>query len=411
MTGSNRTTGAPTGSTTTGEESGTATATAVTIAGSDADFHADTSRSFLSRLYTGTGAFEVIGKRRMWYLVTALILAVGIISIGVRQFTFGIDFEGGTQISIPVSQGITSQSVEDIVGKALGSAPDSVQTAGSGSSETVQVRTDALSAEQARAVTVALTDAYAPTLKAADVSISEVSSTWGREITEKMLLALAVFLVIVFVYIAVRFDREMSIAALATLFFDIICTAGVYSLVGFEVTPVTVIGLLTILGFSLYDTVVVFDKVSENTRSVLQTTRRTYAEQANLAVNQTLMRSINTTIISVLPIIALMVIAVWLLGVGTLKDLALIQLVGVVVGTYSSIFLATPLLVTLKERRREIARHTARVLDRRAAIAAGQDPDAGSTPPRRRPSRASTGRGAAEDDTPTAPSGKRRRAR
>ncbi|MDF3281712.1 MULTISPECIES: protein translocase subunit SecF [Gordonia] len=411
MTGSNRSSGAPTGSTTTGEESGTATATAVTIAGSDADFHADTSRSFLSRLYTGTGAFEVIGKRRMWYLVTALILAVGIISIGVRQFTFGIDFEGGTQISIPVSQGITSQSVEDIVGKALGSAPDSVQTAGSGSSETVQVRTDALSAEQARAVTVALTDAYAPTLKAADVSISEVSSTWGREITEKMLLALAVFLVIVFVYIAVRFDREMSIAALATLFFDIICTAGVYSLVGFEVTPATVIGLLTILGFSLYDTVVVFDKVSENTRSVLQTTRRTYAEQANLAVNQTLMRSINTTIISVLPIIALMVIAVWLLGVGTLKDLALIQLVGVVVGTYSSIFLATPLLVTLKERRREIARHTARVLDRRAAIAAGQDPDAGSTPPRRRPSRASTGRGAAEDDTPTAPSGKRRRAR
>lgn len=411
MTGSNRTTGAPAGSTTTGEESGTATATTVTIAGSDADFHADTSRSFLSRLYTGTGAFEVIGKRRMWYLVTALILAVGIISIGVRQFTFGIDFEGGTQISIPVSQGITSQSVEDVVGKALGSAPDSVQTAGSGSSETVQVRTDALSAEQARAVTVALTDAYAPTLKAADVSISEVSSTWGREITEKMLLALAVFLVIVFVYIAVRFDREMSIAALATLFFDIICTAGVYSLVGFEVTPATVIGLLTILGFSLYDTVVVFDKVSENTRSVLQTTRRTYAEQANLAVNQTLMRSINTTIISVLPIIALMVIAVWLLGVGTLKDLALIQLVGVVVGTYSSIFLATPLLVTLKERRREIARHTARVLDRRAAIAAGQDPDAGSTPPRRRPSRASTGRGAAEDDTPTAPSGKRRRAR
>ncbi|HCS56890.1 MAG TPA: protein translocase subunit SecF [Gordonia polyisoprenivorans] len=411
MTGSNRTTGAPTGSTTTGEESGTATATAVTIAGSDADFHADTSRSFLSRLYTGTGAFEVIGKRRMWYLVTALILAVGIISIGVRQFTFGIDFEGGTQISIPVSQGITSQSVEDIVGKALGSAPDSVQTAGSGSSETVQVRTDALSAEQARAVTVALTDAYAPTLKAADVSISEVSSTWGREITEKMLLALAVFLVIVFVYIAVRFDREMSIAALATLFFDIICTAGVYSLVGFEVTPATVIGLLTILGFSLYDTVVVFDKVSENTRSVLQTTRRTYAEQANLAVNQTLMRSINTTIISVLPIIALMVIAVWLLGVGTLKDLALIQLVGVVVGTYSSIFLATPLLVTLKERRREIARHTARVLDRRAAIAAGQDPDVGNTPPRRRPSRAATGRGAAEDDTPTAPSGKRRRAR
>ncbi|MGC4935856.1 protein translocase subunit SecF [Gordonia sp. DT30] len=385
--------------------------TTATVAGSEADFRADTSRSFLSRLYTGTGAFEVVGKRRMWYLVTALILAVCIISIGVRQFSFGIDFEGGTQISIPVSHGITSQSVEDVVGKALGTAPDSVQTAGSGSSQTVQVRTDALNPQQARSVSLALTDAYGPTLTAQDVSISEVSSTWGREITEKMLIALVVFLVIVFVYIAVRFDREMSIAALASLFFDIICTAGIYSLVGFEVTPATVIGLLTILGFSLYDTVVVFDKVSENTRSVLQTSRRTYAEQANLAVNQTLMRSINTTLISVLPILALMVIAVWLLGVGTLKDLALIQLVGVVVGAYSSVFLATPLLVTLKERRKDIARHTKRVLDRRAAIEAGDDPDAATAPQARRPVRGRATRSAADDDTPAVPSGKRRRAR
>ncbi|MEP9392617.1 protein translocase subunit SecF [Gordonia sp. VNQ95] len=396
---------------------GATTTVAAPATGSDADFTADTSRSFLSRLYTGTGAFEVIGKRRQWYIVTAVILAICVISIGVRQFSFGIDFEGGTQISIPVSQGISSQSVEDVVGKALGTAPDSVQTAGSGSSETVQVRTDALTLEQARTVTVALTDAYGPELTAQDVSISEVSSTWGREITEKMLIALAVFLVIVFIYIAIRFDREMSIAALATLFFDIIVTAGVYSLVGFEVTPATVIGLLTILGFSLYDTVVVFDKVSENTRSVLQTTRRTYAEQANLAVNQTLMRSINTTVISVLPIIALMVIAVWLLGVGTLKDLALIQLVGVVVGAYSSVFLATPLLVTLKERREDISRHTARVLARRAAIEKGEDPDAGDSAARRRPARSpgtrrsGGARQAAADDTPAVPSGKRRRTR
>ncbi|NDK92035.1 protein translocase subunit SecF [Gordonia desulfuricans] len=373
--------------------------------GSDADFRADTSRSFLSRLYTGTGAFEIVGKRRMWYLVTGVILAICILSMAIRGFTFGIDFEGGTQISIPVSQGVTSQSVEDVVGKAIDKAPDSVQTAGSGSSQTVQVRTDALSVEQARAVTVALTDAF-PSVQTADVSISEVSSTWGKEITQKMLIALVVFLVIVFVYIAVRFDREMSLAALASLLFDIVCTAGVYSLVGFEVTPATVIGLLTILGFSLYDTVVVFDKVSENTRSVLQTTRRTYGEQANLAINQTLMRSINTTVISVLPIIALMVIAVWLLGVGTLKDLALIQLVGVVVGTYSSIFLAAPLLVTLKERRADISKHTARVLARRAAIDAGENPDAvraAAGPARSRRARAT------DDDTTAVPTGKRRR--
>ncbi len=147
-------------------------------------------------------------------------------------------------------------------------------------------------------------------------------------------------------------------------------TAGVYSLVGFEVTPATVIGLLTILGFSLYDTVIVFDKVEENTQGFEHTTRRTFAEQANLAVNQTFMRSINTSLISVLPILALMVIAVWLLGVGTLMDLALVQLVGVIVGTYSSIFFATPLLVTLRERTDVVRKHTRRVLNRRKTAAA-----------------------------------------
>ena len=173
------------------------------------------------------------------------------------------------------------------------------------------------------------------------------------------------------------------------------------------------IGLLTILGFSIYDTVVVFDKVGENTRSVLQTTRRTYAEQANLAINQTLMRSINTTVISVLPIIALMVIAVWLLGVGTLKDLALIQLVGVVVGTYSSIFLAAPLLVTLKERRSDIKKHTARVLARRDAIEAGEDVSAADRPVRGRAASSTRSARAAKDagEEPQAPTGKRRRSR
>ena len=185
----------------------------------------------------------------------------------------------------------------------------------------------------------------------------------------KALIALLVFVVIVSIYIAVRYERYMAIAALATMFFDLIVTAGVYSLVGFEVTPATVIGLLTILGFSLYDTVIVFDKVEENTQDFEHTTRRTFAEQANLAVNQTFMRSINTSLISVLPVLALIVVAVWLLGVGTLKDLALVQLVGIIVGTYSSIFIATPLLVTLRERTQLVATHTRRVLNRRAKAA------------------------------------------
>ncbi|MDL9936438.1 protein translocase subunit SecF [Gordonia sp. ABSL1-1] len=383
-------------------------AEATAVESSDADFVADRQRSFLSRLYTGTGAFEIIGRRRNWYIVTALIMLICALSIIFRGFTFGIEFEGGTQISVPASSQVTADAVETTVTQALGHAPDTVQTAGSGSSKTIQVRTTTLEEGQGAAVVKGLTSTFGPELTRDEISISEVSSTWGREITEKMLIALAVFLVIVFVYIAVRFDREMSVAALASLLFDIVATAGIYSLVGWEVTPATVIGLLTILGFSLYDTVVVFDKVAENTRSVLQTSRRTYAEQANLAVNQTLMRSINTTIISVLPIIALMVIAVWMLGVGTLKDLGLIQLVGVVVGAYSSIFLAAPLLVTLKERRDDIGRHTRKVLARRVALDSGAEPEAFVSS--RKASKAARGRDADDADR-AVPTGKRGRTR
>jgi hypothetical protein len=181
---------------------------------------------------------------------------------------------------------------------------------------------------------------------------------------------LAVFLVLVTIYITIRYEKYMAIAALAALGFDLITTAGVYSLVGFEVTPATVIGLLTILGFSLYDTVIVFDKVEENTKGFEHTTRRTFAEQANLAINQTFMRSINTSLISVMPVLSLIVVAVWVLGVGTLKDLALVQLVGILVGTYSSIFFATPLLVTMRERTELVRAHTRRVLARRNRLAA-----------------------------------------
>ncbi|MGB1225758.1 MAG: protein translocase subunit SecF, partial [Mycobacterium sp.] len=202
------------------------------------------------------------------------------------------------------------------------------------------------------------------------ISDSAVSETWGGQITQKAFIALVVFLVLAAIYITVRYERYMAIAALTTLVFDLVVTAGVYALVGFEVTPATVIGLLTILGFSLYDTVIVFDKVEENTEGFEHTTRRTFAEQANLAVNQTFMRSINTSLISVLPIVALMVIAVWLLGVGTLMDLALVQIVGVIVGTYSSIFFATPFLVSMRERTELVSKHTNRVLNRRKTAAA-----------------------------------------
>jgi preprotein translocase subunit SecF len=335
---------------------------------------------FFVRLYTGTGAFEVIGRRKMWYGISGLIVAVAVASILLRGFTFGIDFEGGTKVSMPAAGQngtVSTQQVEDVFSKTIGKAPESVVVVGSGASETVQIRSETLTNEQTEKLRTALFDAFHP--KGSDgqpskqaISDSAVSASWGGQITKKALIALVVFLVLAAIYITVRYERYMAMAALATLVFDLVTTAGVYSIVGFEVTPATVIGLLTILGFSLYDTVIVFDKVEENTHGFEHTTRRTFAEQANLAVNQTFMRSINTSLISVLPILSLMVVAVWLLGVGTLMDLALVQLVGVIVGTYSSIFFATPLLVSLRERTELVRTHTRRVLNRRKPAKAAE---------------------------------------
>ena len=336
--------------------------------------------NFFARLYSGTGAFEVIGRRRLWYTISGVIVGIAVLSILVRGFTFGIDFKGGTTMSFPRGSATVSQ-VEQVFRQALGSDPETVVIVGSGSSATVQIRSETLSNDKTEKLRNALFDKYQP--KGPDgqpskkaISDSAVSSTWGGQITKKAVVALVVFLVLVSLYITVRYERYMAISALTTMVFDLTVTAGIYSLVGFEVTPATVIGLLTILGFSLYDTVIVFDKVEENTHAFQHTTRRTFAEEANLAVNQTFMRSINTSLMSTLPVMALMVVAVWLLGVGTLKDLALVQLVGIIVGTYSSIFFATPLLVTLRERTELVRTHTRRVLRRRG-------PDAGKGPAKR----------------------------
>jgi preprotein translocase subunit SecF len=364
-------------------ESGAVEAAAIEDMSGDAPRH-----GFFVRLYTGTGAFEVIGRRKLWYSISGLMVAVALASILLRGFTFGIDFEGGTKVSMPAAgqNGTAStEQVEDVFSKTLGKTPESVVIVGSGGSATVQIRSETLTNPETEQLRNALFDSFHP--KGADgqaskqaISDSAVSASWGGQITKKALIALVVFLVLAAIYITVRYERYMAMSALATLVFDLVVTAGVYSLVGFEVTPATVIGLLTILGFSLYDTVIVFDKVEENTHGFEHTTRRTFAEQANLAINQTFMRSINTSLISVLPIISLMVIAVWLLGVGTLMDLALVQLVGVIVGTYSSIFFATPLLVSLRERTELVRTHTRRVLNRRKPTKAVEDADQDGEP-------------------------------
>ncbi len=345
----------------------------------------------LSRLYTGTGAFDIVGRRKLWYLLFGLLVLVCLGSIVFRGFNLGIDFTGGTQIQFPARTAAAPADVEAVRGvyeRVIGGEPAAVQTAGTGESASVLIRSESLDPTQLVALKQALFDTFQPIGASGSpepgvISDSAVSASWGGQITTQALIALAVFLVLVTIFLAFYFERAMAVAALVALMHDVLVTAGVYSLVGFEVTPSTVIGLLTILGFSLYDTVVVFDKVKENTRGLLGLNRRTYAEAANLALNQTLMRSINTSLIAVLPVVGLMVIGVGLLGVGTLADLALVQMVGILVGALSSLLLATPLLVDLKMRDRRYAEHAARVTSRRARAATGAVPGApaGAVPP------------------------------
>jgi len=333
--------------------------------------------SFFHRLYVGTGAIDVVGKRKRWYIFFAILILVCVGSIIFRGFNLGIDFTGGTRISLP-AQGadgnISISQVERVFDDTLGFEPAATQTVGTGDASTIQIRSEALDNDQVTKLKAALFEEFQPRNAEGQpseraISDSAVSASWGGEISSKALWALGWFLVLVTIFLAVYFERWMAVAALAALVHDVVVTAGVYSIVGFEVTPATVIGLLTILGFSLYDTVVVFDKVKENTRGLLGLTRRTYAEAANLALNQTLMRSINTSLIATLPVIGLLVVGVGLLGVGTLQDLALVQLTGIIAGALSSITLATPVLVDLKMRDPKFQQQAARVKARRENLA------------------------------------------
>jgi preprotein translocase subunit SecF len=230
-------------------------------------------------------------------------------------------------------------------------------------SGTVRVQTEDLTPAQASEVTGLLAEACG--VAKDDVKIQVVGPTWGEEISKKALQGLAIFLVLLAIFLSIYFEWRMTVAALVALVHDVVITIGIYALIGLEVTPATVIGLLTILGYSLYDTVVVFDKVKENTRGITGQSVLTYAESANLAVNQTLVRSINTSVVALLPVFAIIIVGAGLLGAGTLLDLALVLAIGMAAGTYSSIFIATPLLVDLKNRQPEIKALQARVLARR----------------------------------------------
>ncbi|MGY1847096.1 protein translocase subunit SecF [Blastococcus sp. SYSU DS1021] len=342
------------------------------------------------RLYNGEAGLDVVGRSRLIYRITAVVVLLCLLSMVFRGFNFGIDFEGGNSFRLPG----TEQQLQEARAAAEDAGADvaSAQVVGG---NTLLIRTSQLDNETERAVVEEMAEAVG--IAPQQVSPESVSAEWGQDITDQALVALAVFLVAVVLFLAVRFQPKMAVGAMAALVHDIVVTAGVYALVGFEVTPSTVIGFLTILGFSLYDTVVVFDKVDENTRDLERSARMTWGEAANLAVNQTLMRSINTSVIALLPVAGLLFVGAGLLGVGTLKDLALVLFVGLAAGTYSSIVLATPIVADLKEREPAQQALRRRVLARRssAARADGAAVPAGPVASARR--RRSTGAAAASE--------------
>jgi len=331
------------------------------------------SSGFASRLYRGEANLNIVGRRKLWFMVAGGLVLVSVLSLFIIQFTLGIEFKGGNEFQVPTRVGTLAQveqAVDEAVHRAKPDAGDihAGQQIGSGASGVYSIQTPQLDDEQTRAVHAEIVQKFG--LQTSEVSDSRVSSSWGRGVTDQALISLLVFLVAVTVYLILRFELRMAVAAVASLLFNLLLTAGVYTLSGFEVTPSTVIGFLTILGFALYDVVVVFDKVQENTRGITGSSTQTYAEATNLALNQTFMRSINTSLVALLPVGGLLFIGAGLLGAGTLKDLGLVLFIGMGVAVYSSLFFATPVLVWLKERDPAILNHTKRVLARRTALKA-----------------------------------------
>jgi preprotein translocase subunit SecF len=335
-------------------------------------------RDLASRLYQGDAGIDIVGRRKIWYGIAAAVLLIGIVTAIVRPPNVGIEFRGGNSFTVPASVG----SLEEVRGavEQAGAEIASAQRVGgtTGTNDSYLIKTildpdPGVAAQEA----IQIRDQVAERFGISSEQISEetVSGTWGQSVTQQAVIGSLVFLVLVVLYLTLVFrEWKMAVAALAALFQNLILTATVYLLIGFEVTPSTVIGFLTILGFALYDVVVVFDKVRENTRGITGNPNRTYGEAANLAVNQTLMRSINTAIVALLPVGGLLFIGAGLLGAGTLKDLGLVLFIGMLVAVYSSIFFATPVLVDLKEAEPRFKQHKVRVLQRRAAGVTGDRP-------------------------------------
>ncbi len=321
-------------------------------------------------LYTGRRSIDFIGRRWLWYALSGVIVAVAVAGLTLRGLSFGIEFTGGAEFRVNLPSSQVTQATADEVRGTLGDsdieAASSPVVTTSGS-EAILIQTEPLSSEDSAQLSELILQTTGAS--AGDLSQTELGASWGERIAERALIGLGVFLVLVVLFIWAYFrEWKMSFAALVALAHDVLITVGVYALSGFEVTPATVTGVLTILGFSLYDTVVVFDKVRENTKN-LREMRMGYAQAANLAVNQTLVRSINTSIVALLPVGAILYVGVFQLGSGSLKDLALALFVGMAAGLYSSVFIATPLLAHMKSGETEVQQAERRAKARQRARA------------------------------------------
>ncbi|MFJ9213712.1 protein translocase subunit SecF [Streptomyces sp. NPDC102264] len=322
-----------------------------------------------ARLYRGEVGYDFIGKRKFWYALSILITITAIAGVVVRGLNMGIEFKGGAVFTIP-STSVSVTQARTITEEASGHDAI-VQQLGNGG---MRIQVTELDTKQADGVRTEL----AKDLKVDEAKINAelVGPSWGATIANKAWMGLGIFMVLVVIYLAIAFEWRMAVAALIALIHDLTITVGVYALVGFEVTPGTVIGLLTILGYSLYDTVVVFDSLKEGSKDITKQTRWTYSEVANRSINSTLVRSINTTVVALLPVAGLLFIGGGFLGAGMLNDISLSLFVGLAAGAYSSIFIATPLVADLKERDPRIKALKKRVLAKRAAAAAkGEQPD------------------------------------
>ena len=326
-------------------------------------------------LYTGARSVPVVARRRTFYAGSAVLLAIAVLGLVVQGLNLGLEFKGGSEFR--VSTVSNTDNYEARARDAAGGTESGVNVTLIGGS-TVRVQTERLDDQQSAQLGQALADEFGVPIEA--VSATFIGPSWGSTVSQKALQALVIFLLLVALVMAAYFRTwKMSVAALVALAHDLVITAGIYAWTGFEVSPATMIGFLTVLGYSLYDTVVVFDKVRENTAEAFANGRRSYASAANLAVNQTMVRSINTTVVALLPITSILVVGAFALGPGTLLDLSLVLFIGILVGGYSSIFIATPVLVSLRSREESVVdlarrseRHDARVA-RQAAQEAAAD--------------------------------------